>query len=231
MKRFSISILLFLAVLNLCAQTPVLRTQADTINYYIGMLEGSRMGESIRGQKEIMPTVATDYELIKAGVQLGLDGKVTLTEEELLKYLQSSFETLQAKQAETKQAEEQAFLTQNGKRKGVKTTTSGLQYEVLKAVKTKNPVHPTDTSNVKVHYEGKLLDGTIFDSSYQRGEPISFPLNGVIKGWTEGVQLMTVGEKYRFFIPYKLGYGERGAGEHIPPYATLVFDIELLEIK
>jgi FKBP-type peptidyl-prolyl cis-trans isomerase FklB len=103
-----------------------------------------------------------------------------------------------------------------------------LQYEVLVAGKG---VQPTAESTVKVHYEGTLIDGTVFDSSYERGEPIEFPLNGVIKGWTEGLQLMSVGAKYKLYIPYELGYGERGAGQNIPPYSTLIFTVELLEIK
>ena len=107
-------------------------------------------------------------------------------------------------------------------------TASGLQYEVLEATIGQKP-KATDT--VKVHYEGTLIDGTVFDSSYKRGESISFPLNGVIKGWTEGLQLMSVGSKYKFFIPYQLAYGERGAGGSIPPYAALIFTVELLGIE
>ena len=120
------------------------------------------------------------------------------------------------------------FLAENAKRAGVKTTASGLQYEVLEATIGQKP-KATDT--VKVHYEGTLIDGTVFDSSYKRGESISFPLNGVIKGWTEGLQLMSVGSKYKFFIPYQLAYGERGAGASIPPYAALIFTVELLGIE
>ena len=117
---------------------------------------------------------------------------------------------------------------ENEKRAGVKVTSSGLQYEVMEATLGQKP-KATDT--VKVHYEGTLIDGTVFDSSYKRGESISFPLNGVIKGWTEGLQLMSVGSKYKFFIPYQLAYGERGAGASIPPYAALIFTVELLGIE
>ena len=124
--------------------------------------------------------------------------------------------------------EGEKFLAENAKREGVKVTPSGLQYEVLEATLGQKP-KATDT--VKVHYEGTLIDGTIFDSSYKRGESIEFPLNGVIKGWTEGLQLMSIGSKFKFFIPYQLAYGERGAGGSIPPYAALIFTVELLGIK
>ena len=129
----------------------------------------------------------------------------------------------------TKAKEEgEKFLAENGKREGVQTTASGLQYEVLESSIGQKP---KATDKVKVHYEGTLIDGTVFDSSYKRGEPISFPLNGVIKGWTEGLQLMSIGSKYKFFIPYQLAYGERGAGASIPPYAALIFTVELLGIE
>ena len=124
--------------------------------------------------------------------------------------------------------EGEKFLAENAKREGVKVTPSGLQYEVLEATLGQKP-KATDT--VKVHYEGTLIDGTVFDSSYRRGEPIAFPLNGVIKGWTEGLQLMSVGSKYKLFIPYQLAYGETGAGGSIPPYAALIFTVELLAIQ
>ena len=120
-------------------------------------------------------------------------------------------------------------MKENAKKEGVKTTASGLQYTVLKEGTGKSP-KATDT--VKVNYEGKLIDGKVFDSSYKRGEPIEFPLNGVIKGWTEGVQLMKEGATYEFVIPYKLAYGESGTpGGPIPPNATLIFKVELIQVK
>lgn len=119
------------------------------------------------------------------------------------------------------------FLAENAKKEGVTVLPSGLQYTVIKEG---NGAKPLATDRVKCHYEGTLPNGTIFDSSYKRGEPAIFPLNGVIAGWTEGVQLMNEGAKYRFFIPYHLAYGERGAGQAIPPYAALVFDVELIKV-
>lgn len=120
------------------------------------------------------------------------------------------------------------YLAENAKKDGVKVTKSGLQYEVLNEGTGKSP---KATDNVKCHYEGRLIDGTVFDSSYRRGTPATFPLNGVIAGWTEGLQLMKEGAKYRFHIPYNLAYGANGAGESIPPYSALVFDVELLGVN
>jgi FKBP-type peptidyl-prolyl cis-trans isomerase FklB len=133
------------------------------------------------------------------------------------------------KAAKGKQALEEGrvFLMNNGQRAGVVTTQSGLQYEVLAEGKGKSP---KATDQVRCHYEGTLIDGTVFDSSYKRNEPAVFGLNQVIAGWTEGLQLMSEGAKYRFYIPYLLGYGEGGAGNMIPPYATLIFDVELLAV-
>ena len=119
------------------------------------------------------------------------------------------------------------WMAANAKKAGVKTLPSGVQYKVIKEG---NGAMPKDTSLVTVNYEGRLIDGTVFDSSYKRGESATFPLNGVIAGWTEGVQLMSEGAKYRFFIPYQLAYGERGAGAAIPPFAALVFDVELIKV-
>ncbi len=145
-------------------------------------------------------------------------------------YFQQMEEKMKAANAEkgkVAREEGRVFLENNGKRAEVVTTKSGLQYEVLKEG---NDKHPKATDQVRCHYEGTLLDGTVFDSSYKRNEPAVFGLNQVIAGWTEGVQLMGEGAKYRFYIPYLLAYGENGAGASIPPYSTLIFDVELLEV-
>ena len=145
-------------------------------------------------------------------------------------YFQQMEERMQKENAEKgKKALEEGrvFLENNGKRPEVTTTKSGLQYEILKEG---NGKHPKATDKVRCHYEGTLIDGTVFDSSYQRNEPAGFGLNQVITGWTEGVQLMGEGAKYRFYIPYLIAYGEGGAGASIPPYSTLIFDVELLEV-
>lgn len=125
-------------------------------------------------------------------------------------------------------AEQEGFLEENAKKDGVTVTESGLQYRVIEA--GKGDKSPTASSQVTVHYAGTLIDGSEFDSSYKRGTPASFPLNGVIGGWTEGVQLMKEGDKFEFFIPYHLGYGARGSGRNIPPFATLIFTVELISI-
>ena len=143
----------------------------------------------------------------------------------------TEMEALQQAQAAEKgkaaKEEGEKFLAENAKREGVFRTRSGLQYEVLVEG---NGEHPVASDTVRCHYEGTLIDGTIFDSSYKRNQPAEFGLRQVIAGWTEGVQLMKVGSKYKFYIPYQLGYGEHGAGNSIPPYAALIFTVELLAI-
>lgn len=141
--------------------------------------------------------------------------------------LNEYFDAQSKQQAHKAIAEGKAYLEANAKKEGVVTTKSGLQYQVLREGTGRSP---RATDKVRCHYEGWLISGDVFDSSYQRGEPADFPLNGVIPGWTEGVQLMKEGAKYRFFIPYLLGYGEQGAGSNIPPFSTLVFDVELLKV-
>ncbi|MBQ8274231.1 MAG: FKBP-type peptidyl-prolyl cis-trans isomerase [Bacteroidaceae bacterium] len=158
-------------------------------------------------------------------VMAGRDTDMTAREAQVM--LGEYFQKKEKQQAEENIAKGKAYLEENGKRDGVITTKSGLQYEVLTEGTGKSP---KATDKVRCHYEGRLTDGSVFDSSYQRGEPADFGLNQVIAGWTEGVQLMKEGAKYRFHIPYLLGYGERGAGASIPPYATLVFDVELIKV-
>lgn len=133
----------------------------------------------------------------------------------------------QAKLGEAAKREGEKYLKDNAARSEVTVLPSGLQYEVLREGTGRKP---KGTDSVKCHYEGTLVDGTVFDSSRRRGEPAVFPLNGVIRGWTEGLQLMQEGAVYRFFIPYNLAYGENGAGASIPPYAALVFEVELIEV-
>lgn len=149
---------------------------------------------------------------------------------EVTKALQELGQRAEAAQAEAfkaLEAENQAFLEENKKAAGVVVTDSGLQYEILTEG---NGAKPTAESTVRVHYTGSLIDGTVFDSSVKRGTPAEFPVGGVIKGWTEALQLMPVGSKWRLTIPHNLAYGERGAGASIPPFATLVFEVELLDI-
>ena len=193
----------------------------DKVSYALGLSLGQNMASS--GVKTI------EYDDLVAGMKAIMNKeKPAISFDEAQEVLNTFFAELEAKVAGKAKAEGEAFLAENAKREGVIVTGSGLQYEVLTAAEGKKP---KATDKVKVHYEGTLIDGTVFDSSYRRGEAISFGLNQVIKGWTEGVQLMSVGAKYKFFIPYNLAYGERGAGAQIPPYAALIFTVELLDIE
>lgn len=193
----------------------------DKISYAIGLSMGQNLMSS--GVKKM------EYADLAKGIEDVLEGnKPQISYQEAQQVLGQFFQELEEKVAgEAKKAGEE-FLAANAKREGVKVTASGLQYEVLEATLGQKP-KATDT--VKVHYEGTLIDGTVFDSSYRRGEPISFGLNQVIKGWTEGLQLMSIGSKYKLYIPYELGYGAQGAGQSIPPYAALIFTVELLGIN
>ena len=193
----------------------------DKVSYALGL----SMGQNLMGSG----VESLCYQDLAKGIEDVLTHQQPqISYQEAQQVLGKYFEELEAKVAGQAKAEGEKFLEENAKREGVKTTASGLQYEVLEPSLGQKP-KATDT--VRVHYEGTLIDGTVFDSSYRRGESITFPLNGVIKGWTEGLQLMSIGSKYKFFIPYQLAYGERGAGASIPPYAALIFTVELLGIE
>jgi len=205
-----------------------LKNYDDSLSYAVGIsLYDIYIGNQLNN--------STDSTIVLSGFADKMNGKEILTaeqEEEIInRYFtkkQEEQQREQAKQYESIKAEGESFLAENAKRPEVKTTDSGLQYEVI--TEGKGP-KPAETDVVKVHYKGTLIDGTVFDSSYDRGEPTEFPLNGVIRGWTEGLQLMSVGSKYKLYIPYNLAYGERGAGGVIKPYSALIFEVELLEIK
>lgn len=166
-------------------------------------------------------------EFAQAVADVIADKETRLGDIEAQTLVQKYMQEKEAEQSKALRAEGEAFLAENAKKDEVVVLPSGLQYTVLTEGTGKKP---SATDNVKCHYEGRLINGTVFDSSYKRGEPAVFPLNGVIAGWTEGVQLMGEGAKFRFFIPYNLAYGERGAGQSIPPYAALIFDVELIEV-
>lgn len=200
----------------------------DKLSYALGIGIGSQLAGM--GAKELnIDDFAQAIKDVISGSQLKVDNVEAQT------LVHNFFQEQEAKQqaaaaeaGKAAKAEGEAFLAENGKKEGIVTLPSGLQYQVLKEGNGKKP---SATDQVVCHYEGTLIDGTVFDSSYQRNQPATFGLNQVIPGWTEGVQLMQEGAKYRFFIPYKLAYGERGAGAQIPPFATLVFDVELIEVK
>lgn len=204
------------------AATPELK---DKFSYAVGR----DIGKSLFSVQD-----AVNMDQIKQGMDDALAGKtgnyseedLQAAKEEMGKALQAHMLAVHAALADSNQKAADAFLKKNGKRKGVTTTISGLQYEVITAAK--GP-HPKDTSFVTVHYRGTLEDGTEFDSSYARNTPASFPLDQVIPGWTEGVQLMAKGAKYKFFVPPALAYGERGAGDRIGPNAMLIFEVELID--
>ena len=193
----------------------------DKISYAIGL----SMGQNLMGSG----VTSLNYADLAAGIKDVLEKKQPqISYQEAQQVLGKFFSELEEKIAGEAKAAGEAFLAENAKREGVKVTESGLQYEVLEATIGQKP---KATDKVRVHYEGTLIDGTIFDSSYKRGESITFGLNQVIKGWTEGLQLMSIGSKYKLYLPYQLAYGERGAGANIPPYAALIFTVELLGIE
>ncbi len=209
---------------------PTMQNQTDSISYALGMDVGMNL-------KTTGLEVNADqiYLGLKAALAAAGEGDTLIdeaTRAALLQTFQQMITEKKQREQEQKAAlaleEGRLFLEENGKREGVVTTASGLQYEILREG---DGPQPGPTSTVNVHYEGKLLDDSIFDSSYKRGQPLDLQLNRVIAGWTEGIQLMKTGAKHRLFIPAELGYGARGAGGQIGPNEVLIFDVELLGVK
>ena len=185
------------------------------------------LGTSIGMQLRQMGAEELDINEFATGVGDALADKTAMEPAEIQAVINEYFNRKTEEQSRKAKSAGEDFLAANAKKEGVVTLPSGLQYQVLREG---NGKRPKATDQVRCHYEGTLINGTVFDSSYKRGEPAVFGLNQVIKGWTEGVQLMQEGAKYRFFIPYDLAYGERGAGQQIPPFAALTFDVELTEV-
>lgn len=212
-------------VVPVAPAAPIFANSVDSMSYALGLNVGTDFGKNITK----IPGGKSNIDLLIKGFATAMKGDSALmTAAFANEYFRNYITKAQAKDAELKKGEGEKFLAANKTKAGVITTASGLQYEILKAAEGPKP---KATDSVKVHYTGTLIDGTKFDSSLDRGEPITFPLNQVIPGWTEGVQLMSVGSKYKFYVPYNLGYGERGAGQQIPGFSTLIFEVELLAIK
>lgn len=228
-KIITLGLTLMLVGMGFSAKSQTEMTKQEKSSYAIGINVGNNMKHD---------GLELDYNAFVQGIKDAYDGKNQFTDQEMQEIFKEIQADLQAKQMEQQAKQKDIvaaeiekgakFLAENKKNPEVKETASGLQYMVLQEGKGE---HPTATSRVTVHYTGKLIDGTVFDSSVDRGEPITFGLNQVIRGWTEGLQLMTPGSKYRLFIPYNLAYGENGAGAMIPGGATLIFDVELISFE
>ena len=195
-------------------------TEVDTASYYVGLYFGNQIKQGSMG-------VDLDEELVLQGIRHKLEEKeLDVTDQQIGMFLQKFFTAKQQEMTSKTKEEGEAFLEKNKSEKGVFVTESGLQFKIIKEG---NGEKPTAESTVKCNYEGRLLDGTIFDSSYERGTPAQFPLNRVIKGWTEGLQLMNVGSEYEFYVPSELAYGPQGT-RGIPGNSVLIFKVELLDI-
>nr|WP_321453312.1 FKBP-type peptidyl-prolyl cis-trans isomerase [uncultured Carboxylicivirga sp.] len=187
------------------------------------------LGVSLANNFKSSGIESLDYAQLAKGLEAAFEGKeVEMTPAEANDILQKFFGELQQKQSAATIEAGKAFLAENAKKEGVVTLESGLQYEVINEG---TGAKPSAADQVECHYHGTLIDGTVFDSSVQRGEPATFPVSGVIQGWVEALQLMPVGSKWRLAVPSELAYGERGAGQAIAPHTTLIFEVELLAIK
>jgi FKBP-type peptidyl-prolyl cis-trans isomerase FklB len=208
-------------VKNQKTQTVKMMNERDTASYCLGV----NIAENLKSQG--LDEVNVDL-IAQAMADVFANNDLAIDQNKAAQIFQNYVVSAQERKHAGVKEEGENFLAQNAKKASVKTTASGLQYEVISMG---NGPKPTINDKVRTHYHGTLINGTVFDSSVQRGQPISFPLNGVIKGWQEGLQLMPVGSKFRFFIPYDLAYGTRGAGNNIPPYSALIFEVELLDIE
>ena len=201
--------------------------QYDSVEQQVSYGIGQQMGDQLKQS----PFKDIQIEALFGGITDALEGKEAQVEASVVK---AAFEEINKRIEASKEgdkekfaAEGETFLAENAQRAEITVTESGLQYEVLNEG---SGATPDASSKVSTHYEGKLIDGQVFDSSYQRGEPADFPVNGVIAGWTEALQMMQEGAKWRLYVPYHLAYGEKGAGGLIGPYATLIFDVELISV-
>lgn len=227
MKLFLAAVSLFLLTGLASAEMQELKTDKDRLSYSMGVATGTQMKRQ---------SIEVDADMFARGLKdVVSGGKLQMTDQEVQDALMKFQQEMAAKQAEKhkqmaekNKKEGEAFLAANKTKEGVKTLPSGLQYKIIKEGSGKSP---KETDTVTTNYSGTLIDGTEFDSSLKRGEPATFQVKGVIKGWTEALQLMKEGAKWQLFIPSDLAYGERGAGATIGPNATLIFEVELLEIK
>ena len=222
-KTIQLLILIFSINLSIKSTTSAqkLTNEIDSVSYSLGV----NIGENLKTQ---FPDInLKNFELAIKNV-LDNQKEPKISGADAQKVIQNYFQKQQAKASESVIEEGKKFLTENSKKDGVITLESGLQYEIIKSGEG---AKPTINDQVTTHYHGTLLDGTVFDSSVERGQPATFPVSGVIKGWTEALQLMTVGSKWKLFVPYDLAYGERGAGPKIGPYTTLIFEVELISIN
>jgi len=203
----------------------VMANKTDSMSYALGVNIATDLAQNLK----TLPGGVYNPELFLTAFNTALRGDSALiSNENAQEFLQAYFTEAQQKVSNEKKLEGEKFLASNAQNPAVQTTASGLQYIILQDAQGDKP---KETDKVRVHYEGTLINGTKFDSSYDRGEPIDFTLNQVIKGWTEGVMLMSPGAKYKFYIPYNLAYGEQGAGNVIPPFSTLIFTVELIAIN
>jgi FKBP-type peptidyl-prolyl cis-trans isomerase len=222
----SVSVAAALGAAPLAVAVDKLTTEKDKVSYMVGMDLANNLGQ-IKSEIDIEILVQALKTQLAGGKTLLTADEAGQVRSEFMRRLQAQQEGQQRERAEKNRAEGDAVLAANKDKPGVKVTASGLQYQVMREGEG---AKPTTNDQVKVHYLGTLIDGTKFDSSYDRGEPAQFPLNGVIAGWTEALQLMPVGSKYKLFIPSNLAYGDRGTPGPIGPNATLIFEVELLEI-